>query len=142
MPGHNISPGVDVRPLRKARNEFGEVFGEEHAAEGAAVEGGQRVEDLPLGLGQRVAQGGDQPRVELAVDAVAPVEQVLHLGRLVEGGQTANEWRKSRVNAEPPILPRLRSSYTGYRIYGPQFCPVKIEHITDLLHGPSLCLFY
>ena len=65
MPGHNVSPGVDVGPLRKARDEFGEVFGEEHAAEGAAVQRGQRVEDLPLGLGQGVTQCGDQPRIEL-----------------------------------------------------------------------------
>ena len=91
MPGHNISPGVDVGPLRKARDEFGEVLREEHAAEGAAVERGQRVEDLPLGLGQRVAQGGDQPRVQLAVDAIAPVQQVLHLGRLVKQGQTGKK---------------------------------------------------
>ena len=86
-----ISPGVDVGPLRKARDEFGEVLREKHAAEGAAVERGQRVEDLPLGLGQRVPQGGDQPRVQLAVNAVAPVEKVLHLGRLVKQRQTGKK---------------------------------------------------
>ena len=91
VPGDDVAPGADAGPLREAGDEPGEVLGEEHAAEGAAVEGGQRVEGLPLGLGQRVAQQrGDQPRVQLAVDAVPPVEQVLHLGRLVEERQTGS----------------------------------------------------
>ena len=89
VPGHDVSSGIDAGPEGEAGHKRGEVPGEEHAAERAAVQRGQRVEGLPVRRGQRRAeQRGDEPRVQPAVQAVAPVQQLLHLGRLVQGGQT------------------------------------------------------